>query len=446
MSVSRLPVVTGSLLAGLLLIGCTENKDGSAAGDTSAGHDQSDSSVPLDTSDSTDSAGPQPGVHGSVEGTVYLQLYTTDTDGNVELLDWDTEYPDGYPFGSVFVAAYSQDDTGKQTYYDQNVIQHPTVDPAPGGDPFGLNVNVDDVDSVNIYASVDYYADGVIGTGEPTGAYPNQVTVTDNGTVTSIDITVMVPLASSGGGGGGCDNVVDISGTATVSAGYGEGDVAALLYDTNGAGPYTGARITPTANADSSASGDYDIAVCADAGDYELLGVWDSNANGLFDPADQWGSYVTDSSTDGNPISIAEANLPNHDVLVPFGDFVPTVVPFVSLSGTLSAVADWSTYSNVYVAALKYRPTGDTTVATLQTGYDIQTWSTADLAASSSLPFHVEVPANTIVYLWAYADVDGNRTVNEVGEPVANSDSSTGRVVTGSTSVSGFDMVLDVHQ
>lgn len=435
---SLAPVATAAFAA--LLAGCSP-KVVDEVTDTAIGHDSGDTSTAEDTGDVD--TGVLTGVHGTVEGTVYLQLYTTDEGGDMVLMDWDETYG-GYPFGSVFVAAYSADDDGYQSFYDQHVITSPTVSPAPGGDPYGLDIDVDDLDSVNIFATVDYVGDGIIGTGEPTGAHPNEVTVTSNGTVNEVDITVMVPWAGSGGGGGsGCTDVVDISGTASVSSSWTDGDLAAMLFDTNGAGPYTGVRVSPTATSDGAEAA-YDLPVCANYGDYQLLGAWNSDGNGLFDPADTWGSYVIDDSTDGNPISIREESLPDHDILIPFGEYRPAVVPFVSISGTLTSSEDWSAYSEVYVAALKYRPQGDTSVGELKEGYDIMEWSTAELATDTALEYHVEVPANTIIYLWAYADIDGDGILNEVSDPVASLNNSTGRTVTGSTSQSGQDLQLTV--
>ncbi len=453
-----LPLLGAALIA-LVATGCSAPKDGNAGGDTSAGHDQSDSSSVVDTSDSGggDSQAAATGVHGTVQGTVYLQLYTVDENGDTVLMDWDGTYT-SYPFGAIFVAAYSTDSDGKETFYAQDVIAHPTVSPDPGGDAYSFDISTDDVQGVNVYASVDYANDGIISTAEPTGAYPSEISVTGNATVSGNDITVMVPYYDSsgggsgtgwgygnGGGGDGCTDTVAVSGTTNVAAGYVEGDVAALIYDTSGAGPYAVDRETPSAGGDGSASAPFSITACANVGDYELLGAWDSNANGLFDPADKWGSYVTDPSTDGNPITIGASSLPGLDVLIPFGDFVPTVVPFVSISGTLTSSTDWSAYAGLYVAALKYRPNIDVSVTDLSAGYDLQSWTNADFASTTSLSYHVEVPANTIIYLWAYSDVDGNGMVNGVGEPVAAVDGSTGRLVTGSTSQGGMDLVLATH-
>ena len=445
------------VLLGVALVGCTHDKgDDPVDWDSSIGRDEDSGDDTSTTEDTGDiDTGVIPGVHGTVEGTVYLQLYTIDQNGDMQLMDWEETYG-GYPFGPVFVAAYSSDEDGHDTYYDQNVISAPTVSPAPGGDPYGLDIDVDDIDSVQVYASVDYANDGVLSTAETTGAYPSAVTISSDGTVTGIDITVMVPWAGDGGGGGGtgwgygngsggsgCDETIEMSGTVTISSTYLEGDVAALIYDTAGAGPYAVDRETPTATS-GGAEAPFSFSGCSNVGDYNLLGAWDSNANGLFDPADKWGAYVTDGAVDGNPITIGDTSMTDLEILVPFGDYQPSVVPFVSISGTLTSSQDWSAYSDVYVAALKYRPNSDVSVADLKEGYDIEQWSTSELAANSAFDFHVEVPANTIVYVWAYADVDGDGILNEVGDPIASLNDSTGRTVTGSTSQGGADLNLDV--
>lgn len=465
MRLSSLASTFGLLtLTSLALVGCDHGKPDSDDQDTSGGDDSVpdvDDTAVDDTGETgeTDDTGPT-GVHGMVEGTVYLQLYTLDDAGDMELMDWDEQYG-GYPFGSVFVAAYSTDDDGIQTYYDQNVIVTPTVSPAPGGDPFGLQIDVDDVDSINIYASVDQYADGIIGSTEPTGAYPSEVTVTDNGTVTNIDVTVLVPywdLSGGGSGGGGCcgggsggggdtgtpeDCTTTISGTVTIDESYLEGNVAVMMYDTDGIGPYYSTRVTPVASG-TGAEGEYSITTCEGGTELDLLGAWDSNVNGLIDPADQWGEYVTDPDTSGNPITIAGPTMENMNVLIPFGVTHPSVVPFVSISGTITSSQDWTTWAGIYVTALKYRPNQEISVSDLGFGYDTMSWDNADLLTMTELPYHVEVPANTIVYLWVYADVDGDGLLNQVGEPVASLGNGSGRTVTGSSASSGNDLVLNV--
>lgn len=417
--------------------GCVDAfKDGDI--DTSAGVDSADSGDSADSDDTVDS-GPT-GLHGTVTGNVYLQLYTTDADGDLVLLDWDESYG-YYPFGSVFVGAYHLNDTGYQVYYGQDAIAVPTVSPAPGGDPYQIALDADDVDSVYVYASVDQYADGIIGTGEPTTAYASEVYAADGETVTGIDITVMVPYWDLSGGGG-CSDTVQVTGSASVGTSYLEGAVALMLYDTSNNGPYYSSWVTPMATS-TGAEADYTVVSCAQQGEMKMLGAWDSNVNGLIDPADQWGAYVNADDEDANPITIASGPIANVDVLIPFGENHPTVIPFISLSGTLTSSTDWSTWGGVHIAALKYRPDGDITVDELSAGYDVMSWTNADLIASSSLDYHLEVPANTITYLWAYGDPNGDGVLNGPDEAVAGL-APNGRVVTGTSNQDGIDLRLVV--
>jgi len=435
--ISRVLLVPGVAALGFAS-GCVDAvKDGDV--DTSSSADSADSGD-SDTSDDTVDSGPT-GLHGTVTGNVYVQLYTTDADGDLVLLDWDESYG-YYPFGSVFVGAYHLDDAGYQVYYGQDAIAVPTVSPAPGGDPYQIALDADDVDSVYVYATVDQYADGIIGTGEPTAAYANEVYAADGETVTGIDITVMVLYWDLSGGGGGCSDTVQITGTASVGTSYLEGDVALMLYDTGDNGPYYSSRVTPTATS-AGAEADYAVVSCAQQGEMKMLGAWDSNVNGLIDPADHWGAYVNADDEDANPITIASGPIANVDVLIPFGEHHPTVIPFVSLSGTLTSSTDWSTWGGVHIAALKYRPDGDITVDELSAGYDVMSWTNGDLAASSSLDYHLEVPANTITYLWAYGDPNGDGVLNGPNEAVAGL-APNGRVVTGTSNQDGIDLRLVV--
>jgi hypothetical protein len=468
------------LLSGLTLtVGCNHKElENDTAGDTSVVTDSQDTGEVQD-SDSTDSGDSEDttpvGVHGTIEGKVYLQLYTTNDSGDLVLLDWADKF-DSYPYGAVFVGAYQLDSDGFQNYYGQDVITEPTVTPAPGGDPYSITIDEDSIPSVYVYASLDQSVDGIIGTREPTAAYAEEVYSLDGGTVTGIDITVMVPYnggsgggggggtdtgsggggggggpdtgsggTDSGGGGGGgidCSDPITVSGTATVGTSYVEGKVAVMLYDTSNVGPYYSTTLTPTPTS-TGAEGNYAIQTCPREGQMKVLGAWDSNLNGLIDPADRWGAYVNADDEDANPITIGDAPLANIDVLIPFGDHHPTVIPFVSLSGTITTNVDWSAWGGLYIAALKYRPEGEFTVDSLSEGYDKMSWTAVELAAGTSFDYHVEVPANTITYLWAYGDVDGDGLLNESGEAIGTA-SANGRIVTGETAQPGIDVTMMV--
>jgi hypothetical protein len=57
----------------------------------------------------------------------------------------------------------------------------------------------------------------------------------------------------------------------------------------------------------------------------------------------------------------------------------------------------------------------------------------------------INVPASTIVYLWAYADTDGDGVVNEADEHVASGGiNSTGKLPTGTASTSGITLGLSL--
>jgi hypothetical protein len=95
---------------------------------------------------------------------------------------------------------------------------------------------------------------------------------------------------------------------------------------------------------------------------------------------------------------------------------------------------------------MKFRPSSDISIADLVArSYEYQTWSTADLAGQGSVEYELPVPANTIVYLMAYADLGGNGVVNESDEPVASgSQDNNGRLPTG-TRAQQVDLVLEVE-
>ncbi len=121
-----------------------------------------------------------------------------------------------------------------------------------------------------------------------------------------------------------------------------------------------------------------------------------------------------------------------------------SLVPFVRLSGTVAlqngSLSDLPEGATVYVAALKYRPDGQLSVAELQNAYDYDVF---DEPSGSSLDWGLTVPADSIVYLWAYVDMDGDGVVNESGEYVASGgEDDNGKLPTGSTGVSDIDMNL----
>ena len=109
------------------------------------------------------------GFHAIIQGTVTVSLYTIDEDGEYIYSDWDS-YNGQYPFGPNFVAAYYAED-GREVYVDQASITNPSID----GDKFEFEIHEDYVDGIRIYAASDYWDDGIIGTSDPIGNYPDVI-------------------------------------------------------------------------------------------------------------------------------------------------------------------------------------------------------------------------------------------------------------------------------
>ena len=130
------------------------------------------------------------------------------------------------------------------------------------------------------------------------------------------------------------------------------------------------------------------------------------------------------------------------------------MVPFVRLSGTISAPegsalsgmgADGAAPS-LYMAAMKYRMNTEFPVGAFESSaYEYMAWGPDDLGEAESVEWELVVPANSVVYLWAYMDWDGNDMVNEIHEPVASSGSgSAGAFSTGEASQSDIDLIMRV--
>ena len=78
-------------------------------------------------------------------------------------------------------------------------------------------------------------------------------------------------------------------------------------------------------------------------------------------------------------------------------------------------------------------------------GYATRVWEASDLGAAESVDWELSVPANTIVYLYAFVDIDRNGIVNEELEPRAFSGSGeVAALSTGEEGVSDIVLRLEV--
>ena len=116
-------------------------------------------------------------------------------------------------------------------------------------------------------------------------------------------------------------------------------------------------------------------------------------------------------------------------------------MPFVQLSGSVGMLDGFDALpsgSTVIVTATKYRRNGSLELESfVEDSYGYQVFEWPDLTVRSSVNWSFVVPADTLVYLWAYADHDGNGLVNEVGEAVAaGGGDPNGRLQTGESNSS----------
>ncbi len=411
----------------LVLAACTSDV-GPDKGDSAEGSDTSGS----DTSGSdTDSAAPDRGT-GGVSGTVRVQLYE-EGEGGLREVPWEG-YTEGFPFGAIYVAAYTVDDiTNATIHHDEFVVSAPST----AGDAYTLTVDLDDAETVHVYAALDWWPDGVLGTSEPIGLHGDPVAVIEGGSTDGVDIVINAPLLPTGGGGG---TYVNLSGNVVIDAPYGGGGGKVMVYDTAGNGPSYVAAFTPTATADG-AEAPFSLAVGAGLGDARLIGAWDDDSNGLIDPTDTWGAYVV-AGENANPITVGSADASGYTVVLPFG-LPPTLSPFVRLEGALQYPDGFSSLpagSVVYVAALRTPPAGDDTLEHLERGYDWQSFSGAALTGTS-LDYLLVAPSSAQTYLWAFGDIDGDGVLNESGEPLAAYGGGA-RISTGTANQDDLDMVM----
>jgi len=432
------------------LVGCTPDKGDDTAPIAAAG---TATTTPLTwptgeptvgTATHTTLPTEEAGIFATIGGNVEVVLYTYDKDGEREYIALEDAYGTDFPFGSIFVSAYTDMGKGVERYRGETSIPTPSVD----GDSYEIQINMLESDDVQVYAVLDYSDDGIIHTDDPTGVYPAVITIVDKANFDEIDITIVAPYGWSGGyGGGGGSGVggwrgeggsykggdcsLSINGEGVAGTEAPGASAMAMVATMEGVGPiYWGTFVPEQTKKD--VSGDYDFTVPCGMQEMNLLGAYDTNQNNLIDPSDTWGAYVLGPETDGNPVTIEKDDLNDYPIHIPvYADDALneagglSVVPFTWINGDVAvnggSFDDLTEGSTVYVAALKYRPTSDLAVSALESNaYDYEAFEWPDLTGRNSIAYELGVPAGTVVYLWAYADEDGDAIINESSEMVAS--------------------------
>ncbi|MCK6502021.1 hypothetical protein L6R53_01220 [Myxococcota bacterium] len=377
-------------------------------------------------------------VLGTISGRVRVQLYDATTGDQVS---WK-EYGTTFPFGGIFVGAYQQEGRDAPLRYrGDTAITGPSADEA--GDAYSLPVSLEEDGTVRVYAALDWNGDRVVGTDEPRGVWSAELEITEGALHEDIDLTIVAPVYVTGGGG--CDTM-SIAGDVVLTSTWVDGEVAAMTTWTDGSGPLYVTTATPTPDG-GGASAPYTLTSCASLGEVNLVGAWDKNGNGLFEPTDLWGTYIAKPDVDGNPVSIGTGSLSGYDIQIPFGEGQGlSIVPFVTAAGTLGyssgSLQDLPEGAVLHAMALKFRPEGEISVDEIE-AYDHQVWQPEDYAGLDSVEWELLVPANSVTFLWFYADIDADGVLNEHAEPVGSQGTDEdGRFPTGTTSTDGYNVTL----
>jgi|GEM_PF-1695473 len=438
-----------SLLLGCLLfsaVACSSNgkeqgEDGLKGGDGpgSSDTDDTDDGVPTGPPDEDWE------VEATITGSVTVELFGEDESGERYTIPWDSSGYDAWPFGSIFLAAYEIGDDGQAGRYAGTKV---LLRPEMGSTEYEMSVRLHEDKDVYVYAAIDLLGDGVIGTDDPRGVWPQSIYLDDGHVETDVDMTVLAQAVDEVVCDGG--ETVEINGAAYVTMDYWGGPIAVMLMDSDGNGPYHVAEALDV-GAGEGATTSYTLEVCPNYGEMQLIAAWDANRNNIHDGGDVWGVYSATGERNNNPITVGDRNLTNFPVWLPLGDRPGVdILPFVTMQGTVELasgepLSSLEAGSTVYVVALKYRPSGDLVVNDPAVYFDIETFDWSELSsAGTTIEWDLLLPSDTIVYLWTFADTDGDGVVNGPGEPIgAFNAADHGKTPTGQDGFGGIQMVLN---
>ena len=424
---------------------------GDQAGEDGGSGSASDGADGADgASDGADGTGEES--NASITGTVRVQLYETDERGDISFIGWPSSYADAFPFGPIFIAPVRADLPSTGLYVGSGFV----ANPSPEGDTYTVNMNIDSTENVIIYGALDYWDNRIIHTTDPTGNHPQEITIRPGDRVEGVDFTILAPYRDFDGRTAAEVAVEDqadersycsdltLSGEFDLTAEFFNelgGNGMAMIYEREGPGPIDWAEETLTATP-GGATGTYTVQTCADQGYVRLVGRWDHNQNGIYDPTDVYGAYASTPGVESNPVAIGSSSLADYRIEAPLEEDIDglDVVPFVRIAGTIGMVDGFDSLpagSQVVVAATKYRMEGSIEIDDFDDGayaYEVFEWP--DLTGQAQVSWSLVVPANTVIYLWGFADENGDGVVNQEGEAVVSGgDDDNGRL--NSSSVEG---------
>jgi hypothetical protein len=368
-----------------------------------------------------------------ISGDVFLTAvyYTEALDGSWQrnVLEWTEINADGYPYGSIFVAL-TPDEDDSRTIFLSEVIQDVPANPAVEGSEYILEAEEWPAEELAVMAVADIHHDGVISAWDTLGYHMDMLAETDEA-LEDIDVFLDIEFISTGGGGGGGggggwvpghhgggggggDHIpVTLSGTVGLQdSTHIDATGASLVatFDSNMGGPYWMTLPGEFDGADQGVFEDWTFTVYSDY-TLNVLGAWDWNNNGLFEPSDDWGATVDAYGDQINPWTIGEENIEGMTVQIPDDTApVPAARSYVTISGSVTTDGSF-TFGDLdpglsLVIAAEFSPPPwpiDGSLATALGNGSI--WGYAYFepanAQGETIPYSLSVPPYTAVYLVA---------------------------------------------
>jgi hypothetical protein len=153
---------------------------------------------------------------GWVNGNVTVTLARDDDAGERLIVPWEESGYDSFPFGTLFVGAYTAPTAAQpvQLYAGTEAV----TDPVMGASPYQMRVGALAETNILVYAALDVLGDGVIGSDDPRGVYPEALFLTNDVVYDDINIDILaleqeeIVCGESG--------TINITGTVTISLDY----------------------------------------------------------------------------------------------------------------------------------------------------------------------------------------------------------------------------------
>ncbi len=379
-------------------------------------------------------------------GAVTVSLLRSDDAGDHSRVSWEDSTCDG-PLGPIAVVA-TQEIDGAVTAVGQALLYPGDTEPFDVAQPFEMALAFTADAPVQIHAVVDRMGDGVLGRDDPRGLAGEPWALGDGDALTDLAIEIR---ALECGAPEVCETV-SVAGTVIGALPL----PVAVVAATEDAAVVSMTWVEPDLPAvcdDSAFSPDaaipFEIELCADR-PTRLHAGQDLDDDGLLTPLDAWSTGLSAVGAVGNPVAPDARAL---EALTLHIEALPGILPGPAAAVTLGGqvrLADGAfkilgdDAQVIVVARDSLPPQAEHDLADVEAAaFDLMIWSSDELSGRSAVDFALRLPTDSLAYLWAYADEDGDGLVNESGEPVASGgDDENGRIAIAGTTPAPRELLL----